>query len=246
MEEILKQPINLSEYGQPYTGLYGIHGDYEILNPTKEETFSYVLDLLIEFKQLFPDEYVHLGMDEVYYACWQSNPEVIQFMKDRNFTALSQVEEYYVNRTLNNLRKTVDRKYQIWQDPFDNGVDIDADAVIQIWKGKHDENDPNELRASWMDYARAVAAKSPLFLFSSILITLILIIIVITFVSYLFITIARLFSDYHMVLSSCWYLNYIVYPYPDKDWERFYTCKPHAFSSTFHRHLFVSWFTSLG
>jgi hexosaminidase len=163
MEDILKQPINPSEYGEPYTAVYGVHGKYEILNPTKEESFSYVLDLLLEFKDLFPDEYVHLGMDEVYYDCWKSNPELIQFMKDKQFTSLSHVEEYYVSRTLKNVRESVDRKYQIWQDPFDNGVQIDSDAVIQIWKGKYDEDDPNDMRVSWMEYARQVAAKSQLF-----------------------------------------------------------------------------------
>lgn len=124
MEEILKQPINLDDYGEPYTGVYGVHGNYEILNPTVEETFTYVLDLLLEMRNLFPDEYVHLGMDEVYYACWTSNPGIIQFMKDRGFTQVSQVEEYYVSRTLRNVRDEVKRKYQIWQDPFDNGVQV--------------------------------------------------------------------------------------------------------------------------
>lgn len=124
IEDIMQQPINLSEYGKPYTGVYGVHGEYEILNPTLEETFEYIADLLLELKDIFPDEYVHLGMDEVYYACWQSNPDIIKFMKEKNFTRVSDVEEYYVSRTLHTVRNKLNRKYQIWQDPFDNGVKV--------------------------------------------------------------------------------------------------------------------------
>lgn len=32
-----------------------------------------------------------------------------------------------------------------------------------------------------------------------------------------------------MVLSACWYLNYINYPYPGMDWEKYYLCDPRNF-----------------
>lgn len=33
-----------------------------------------------------------------------------------------------------------------------------------------------------------------------------------------------------MVLSACWYLNYINYPYPGMDWEKYYLCDPRNFN----------------
>ena len=35
---------------------------------------------------------------------------------------------------------------------------------------------------------------------------------------------------YQMVLSACWYLNYITTPYPGQDWEKFYLCDPRHFN----------------
>ena len=62
-------------------------------------------------------------MDEVYYDCWQSNPEIENFMKNNNMTETSQLEQYYVIRTVENV-KDIGYKYMTWQDPIDNGVQV--------------------------------------------------------------------------------------------------------------------------
>lgn len=38
--------------------------------------------------------------------------------------------------------------------------------------------------------------------------------------------------DYKIILSACWYLNYINYPYPGYDWEKYYLCEPRDFNGT--------------
>ncbi len=62
-------------------------------------------------------------MDEVYYGCWESSPEIKNFMKAHGMTKVSQVEEYYVKQTLINA-KSVGYNYMMWQDPADNGVKV--------------------------------------------------------------------------------------------------------------------------
>lgn len=56
--------------GRPDTPNYPHHGPREIINPTLNGTFNFMEDLYKEIRDDFPDEYVHLGMDEAYYACW--------------------------------------------------------------------------------------------------------------------------------------------------------------------------------
>ena len=52
-------------YGQlPFSGTA------EIINPSNEEVYVFMKKLFQEVYKVFPDPYVHLGMDEVYYDCW--------------------------------------------------------------------------------------------------------------------------------------------------------------------------------
>lgn len=115
------------------------------------ETYDYMLDLFKEFKTIFKDDFIHLGMDEVYYSCWRSNPDIIEWMKKNNMTSLHEIEQvssyyesylmiiiinynqknrskpklisfchptpvqYYVERTLDNIKNKVKTRYQQWQ-----------------------------------------------------------------------------------------------------------------------------------
>ncbi|CAD6998207.1 beta-hexosaminidase subunit beta [Ceratitis capitata] len=51
------------------------------LNPTKESTFDFLYKLFSEIKTLFPDKYLHLGVDEVDSACWESNADIQDYLK---------------------------------------------------------------------------------------------------------------------------------------------------------------------
>ena len=62
-------------------------------------------------------------MDEVNYGCWESNPNIAKFMKDQHMTQVHEVEEYYVKKTLENV-KDVGYNTMLWQDPVDNGVKV--------------------------------------------------------------------------------------------------------------------------
>lgn len=55
----------------PRQAIYGVHAAREILDPTNEEVYKFMRELLKEVKDVFHREaYIHLGMDEVYPACW--------------------------------------------------------------------------------------------------------------------------------------------------------------------------------
>ncbi|XP_022654987.1 beta-hexosaminidase subunit beta-like [Varroa destructor] len=106
---------------------------HEILDPTQDNTYNVVKKILQEVNATFPDNYMHLGMDEVYYDCWQSNPEIGKFMKAHNMTSASRLEQFYVKRTLDNV-KAFGAKYMIWQDPLDNNVRPAPDTIIEVWR----------------------------------------------------------------------------------------------------------------
>jgi hexosaminidase len=64
-----------------------------------------------------------LGNDEVYYACWKSNPQITEWMKQKNLTDYHQLESYYSERLLNIVKK-LNKKATVWQDVYDNNVPV--------------------------------------------------------------------------------------------------------------------------
>ena len=58
------------ENGRPGVLKYNSHGEYEIVNPTLNSTYRFLGELLREIVDVFPDNFIHLGMDEAYHACW--------------------------------------------------------------------------------------------------------------------------------------------------------------------------------
>lgn len=113
---------------KPYTAKYPEFSEAETLHPLQNRTYQFMIELYQELKEVFKDEFIHLGMDEVYYACWKSNPDIQNFMRERNLTEMWQVEQYYVRETLKNV-KTLNLKYMIWQDPVDNGVKVSLSQI---------------------------------------------------------------------------------------------------------------------
>ncbi|XP_064461282.1 beta-hexosaminidase subunit alpha-like [Ornithodoros turicata] len=162
---------------------------FEMLNPTQDYTYDLMKDILKEVAESFKDEYIHLGMDEVYYACWNSSPEIKAFMQEKGFDAVNQVEQYYVKRTLDNV-KNFGSKYMIWQDPIDNDVEAEKDTLVGVWK----DTSLDVKMKTWQEYIAPIAQKG-----------------------------------YQMVLSACWYLNYISY---GQDWKKYYECDPRGFNGT--------------
>lgn len=73
-----------------------------------------VKEILNEIKQVFVDDYIHLGMDEVYYECWKSNPNIIKWMRNMNFTDYHQLEGYYSKNVLD-MVKDLNKKAVVWQ-----------------------------------------------------------------------------------------------------------------------------------
>lgn len=129
--------ILTSCYGEgpnrPNTANYPKHAEQEILNPIQDYTYQVVLKIIEEVKRLFPDPYVHLGMDESYYDCWESNPEIRLWMLKNNLTSMKDLETFYVQKTIDNVRKL---GYQtiIWQDPMDNRAQVPQDTIVEVWK----------------------------------------------------------------------------------------------------------------
>jgi len=121
--------------GQPglLTECYESH-QFGPINPTVKSTWDFLTALFQEIIQVFPDEYLHLGGDEVSFTCWENNGEIQQWMKEHNYTDYSKLEQYY-ETTLLQLIASMGKQYIVWQEIFDNGLTVLPDTVIDVWKG---------------------------------------------------------------------------------------------------------------
>lgn len=103
-----------------------------------------------EVVKVFPDQYLHLGMDESYPACWKSSPNITSFMKENNISTYVQLMELYVTKVLDIVERT-NKSYVIWQDPIEDGTKAKPDTIVEVWRGNS--------TVPWQHYMTRIASQ---------------------------------------------------------------------------------------
>nr|XP_033490046.1 beta-hexosaminidase subunit alpha isoform X1 [Epinephelus lanceolatus] len=110
-------------------------GTFGPVNPVLPSTYKFMGRLFKEVSSVFPDSYIHLGGDEVNFACWKSNPDVRAFMQKMGFGAdFTKLEAFYMENIMN-ITLALNKTSIVWQDVFDYHEQIPKDTVLHIWKG---------------------------------------------------------------------------------------------------------------
>ena len=110
-----------------------------VLSLTSYRRYDFLTTLYAEIKDVFPDKFVHVGGDEVPTTCWQSNPQIVSWLKQHpKIQSFGELEQYYELKLLNIL-KAQNTSYMCWEEIFDNGVQILDDTVVNVWKGGWNE-----------------------------------------------------------------------------------------------------------
>jgi len=86
------------------------------MNPTNPALYDFIRNLFSEIVQVFPDQYLHLGGDEVPFDCWGSNPEIGDYMKAHNMSNRYELlENQYIAKILA-ISKSLDANTIVWQE----------------------------------------------------------------------------------------------------------------------------------
>jgi hexosaminidase len=126
-----------------YPELASAPGPYEIerkwgvfdaaMDPTNEQTYKFLDDFVGEMAKLFPDQYFHIGGDEVNGKQWNSNPVIREFMRLHGMKSNEELQTYFVQR----VQKIVSKHGKTmvgWDEVLSPGSP--NSILIQSWRGQ--------------------------------------------------------------------------------------------------------------
>jgi len=99
----------------------------------KEETFTFLQDVLDEIIPLFPGPYIHVGGDECPKDHWKQCPNCQKRMKDNRISDERSLQSYFVQRMekyINSKGKTIIG----WDEILEGG--LAPNAVVMSWRGE--------------------------------------------------------------------------------------------------------------
>jgi hexosaminidase len=103
------------------------------MDPTREEVYKFVDEFIGEMAAIFPDEYLHIGGDEVNGKQWAANPQIQAFMRAHGMNNHHDLQVYFNQRLLKILQKH-HKKMIGWDEVLH--PELPKDIVVQSWRGQ--------------------------------------------------------------------------------------------------------------
>jgi hexosaminidase len=118
------------------TGPYAIERQWGVfdpaMDPTDEKTYKFLNEFIGEMAKLFPDQFFHIGGDEVNGKEWDSNPKIQAFLKSHRIKNNAELQAYFSGRVQDLVAKH--KKTPVgWDEVLVPGVP--KTIVIQSWRG---------------------------------------------------------------------------------------------------------------
>ena len=98
----------------------------------KEETFSFLEDVLTEVMELFPSEYIHIGGDECPKTRWEKCPLCQKRMKEEGLKDEHELQSYFIQR-IEKFVLSKGRKIIGWDEILEGG--LAPEATVMSWRG---------------------------------------------------------------------------------------------------------------
>jgi hexosaminidase len=99
----------------------------------KEETFSFLQNVLSEVITLFPGPFVHIGGDEVSKDSWKRSADAQAVMRREGLKDENELETYFVQRMEKFLRSK-GRRTIGWDEILEGG--LAPNAIVMSWRGE--------------------------------------------------------------------------------------------------------------
>ena len=114
-------------------GPFSLESGDPIMDPTRESTYKFLEKFIAEMSKLFPDEYFHIGGDEVDGKQWDANPKIQEFIHAHGMKNNQDLQAYFNQR----LEKIVAKNHKVmvgWDEILH--PDLPKNIVVQSWRGQ--------------------------------------------------------------------------------------------------------------
>jgi hexosaminidase len=108
---------------------FGVHK--ACLNPTDEGVYAGLAEIFAEVVEIFPDDFVHVGGDEVNPSWWSDNAQATAFIAAHQLGDVRGLQNYFLQR-LCKILQTLGRQVIGWDEVLHPDV---PNCVIQNWRG---------------------------------------------------------------------------------------------------------------
>src|SRR3984957_10876707 len=117
------------------TGPYTLEGGGidPIMDPTRESTYKFLDRFIAEMAKLFPDDYFHIGGDEVDGKQWDASPQIQAFIHAHGMKNNQDLQAYFNQRLQKILAKN--HKTMVGWDEILH-PDLPKTIVVHSWRGQ--------------------------------------------------------------------------------------------------------------
>ncbi|BFU23413.1 beta-N-acetylhexosaminidase, beta subunit [Entamoeba histolytica] len=139
-------PAHTASWNAGYPGVVADIWDYIVsssmrygenvlaLNPANEKTFSIIDALMKEMGEVFGNDYVHFGGDEVWTGAWskaKEYPAILEWMNKKGINTLKELEAYFNKYAQEQIIKN-GKTPVCWEEVYQKGS-ADKKTIIQVW-----------------------------------------------------------------------------------------------------------------
>ena len=103
------------------------------MDPTREGTYKFLDEFIGEMAKLFPDQFFHIGGDEVNGKQWDANPKIQEFMRAHGLKNNADLQAYFNTRVQKIVAKH-GKTMEGWDEIL--RPDLPKSIVIQSWRGQ--------------------------------------------------------------------------------------------------------------
>lgn len=98
----------------------------------KDETFTFLENVLSEVMELFPSEYIHIGGDESPKVRWKTCPHCQKRIKEEHLKDEHELQSYFIQR-IEKFVNSKGRKIIGWDEILEGG--LAPNAAVMSWRG---------------------------------------------------------------------------------------------------------------